>query len=209
MTIIFKHYSALFVIHRENLIRHKKSHRPYLHICINCDYKFDNKYELEHHILSHAEKSYYCQFCYMSFLKRTELEEHTQVKHKTNTTQKKIIFERFTVHEKNNTGLRKTYKFNGYQSKELIQPRISNTTPNMNNTAIATRAKQANWDSVDASNSTKEQANIQNSAAFSANTGKYDNNGRIKVKAKPKRFREKDPKLLTLPMVVVQKYLPE
>lgn len=219
------HHFALPVFHRENLIRHKKSHRPQLHVCINCNSQFDNKYELEHHTLSHAEKSYYCKSCGMSFLKPAELVEHAHTKHKTNMKRKKNIFER---RGEGNAHSPKSYQFNGYKTKELIQPRVSGTsTKNSNNAPMSTRAhtlansmctaakiNPVSWNSVKtfeepqrnmkpASDSAMVKGKVKQSSASSANTAN------IIPKVTNKRLRLKDPKLLTLPIVVVEKYHPE
>lgn len=222
--VLLTHRVALSVVHRENLIRHKKSHRPQLHVCINCNSQFDNKYELEHHTLSHAEKSYHCQSCVMSFLRPAELVEHTHTKHKTSTKRKKNVFER---RGDDNTHSTKSHQFNGYKAKELIQPRISrSSTRNINNALMSTtRAQtlanstaaninQVSWKSVktfeesqqnmkSASDSAMAQTKIKQSAASSAITAN------VVSKFTPKRLRLKDPKLLTLPIVVVEKYNPE
>lgn len=105
------------------MIRHKKRHRPQLHICINCNYKFDNKYELEHHTLLHAEKSFPCAYCEMSFLKRAELARHINTMHQNDAVQKYGIIDRIAAAGKTQPSpyLRRPNNFEGYQSKEMIQ----------------------------------------------------------------------------------------
>lgn len=113
---------------RENLIRHKKHHRPQLHICVSCNYKFDNKYELEHHTLLHAEKSFSCDWCEMSFLKRSELARHVNKCHHNDVVQKYGIIDRVSAVGKTQYSpyARRSDDFKGYKTKELIQKKRTN-----------------------------------------------------------------------------------
>lgn len=90
---------------------------------------------MEHHTLLHAEKSFNCAFCEMSFLKRSELGRHINSFHQSDVIQKYGIIDRITAVGKSHDSpyLRKPNNFNGYKSKELIQhaPTTEDTsTPN-------------------------------------------------------------------------------
>lgn len=99
-----------------------------MHICVSCNYKFDNKYELEHHTLLHAEKSYNCENCEMSFLKRSELARHSNKCHNNDVIQKYGIIDRKSASGKIQYSpyARRSDNFNGYKTKELIQRKPSN-----------------------------------------------------------------------------------
>lgn len=112
------------------MIRHKKRHRPLFHLCISCHYKFEDKYELEHHTLLHTEKSFNCNYCYMSFLKRAEIERHVRREHSNEplvnkTSAIEIIY--------GAPAPKRLKEFNGYKCKELIQ-NFSTSTMSPNNT---------------------------------------------------------------------------
>lgn len=78
---------------------------------------------MEHHTLLHAEKSFNCDYCEMSFLKRAELERHINGFHQSDVIQKYGIIDRVTAIGKSQASpyLRKLNDFIGYKSKELIQ----------------------------------------------------------------------------------------
>lgn len=110
-------------VHREYLFRHKKSHRKTLQLCILCNQRFEYKFELQIHTQSHAEKSFDCDYCDMTFLKRVERANHINRMHHGEVIHRFGIIERFAFPGKSsiNPYLRKSDIFEGYKSKDMIQ----------------------------------------------------------------------------------------
>lgn len=87
--------------------------------------KFDNKYELEHHVSLHHDKSYDCYFCSRSYLKQSELNEHLDERHSNDN--KKVthgILCRLDSEGKSESIYKETETVR-YSSKELIQKSAS------------------------------------------------------------------------------------
>lgn len=84
---------------------------------------------MEHHTLLHAEKSYNCNYCDMSFLKRAEREHHVRRAHQHEVVQKNGIIDRKAAAGKSQYSpyVKKGRDFKGYKTKELIQKRNPDT----------------------------------------------------------------------------------
>lgn len=157
---------------REFLIRHQKQHRQQPYICIKCNELFDNKYELEHHTLLHTEKSYDCPFCDMSFLKSTALNCH-ELLHPSGTVRRSGIIQRTAVSKKTvECNSKKQQIFDGYKSKDLIQPQKASTSYFAGCTAKSSsgRLKSPSFRVRSKLNSAVDRGNNQGSVLETCNT---------------------------------------
>lgn len=139
---------------------------------------------MEHHTLLHAEKSFNCAYCEMSFLKRAELGRHINGFHQSDVIQKYGIIDRIAAVGKSHDSpyLRKPNNFNGYKSKELIQHAPSpddKTTPN--HTIDKNRKPQSKWSVYSVSSSCYSHAITHNSRHVDNDDGYEDDDNCVLI----------------------------